>query len=180
MKLKDIWYKYWTDKFEHWFLDLYEWILTKYWPNIMQMLEIWVYNGASLRMWRDYMPNVTIIWVDINPALDIPWVIEYRADATTQEFADKMEFLDLIIDDWSHLSSHQIKSLELLWPKLNAGGIYILEDIHTSLRDNYKDTDVSALDHFKKFAQENCEAPCIEYRKDETQMDGTLILFKDK
>ena len=38
----------------------------------------------------------------------------------------------MIIDDGSHLPSHQLLSLETLWPSLAPGGLYIVEDVETS------------------------------------------------
>ena len=37
--------------------------------------------------------------------------------------------LDLIIDDAAHVLSHQVAALEALWPRLGAGGYYIVEDL---------------------------------------------------
>ena len=39
---------------------------------------------------------------------------------------------DIIIDDGSHLNSHQIFSLETLIPYLRQGGFYVIEDIHSA------------------------------------------------
>ena len=43
---------------------------------------------------------------------------------------------DLVIDDGSHLPSHQLVSFENLWPAVRSGGIYIVEDIETSFWRN--------------------------------------------
>lgn len=37
---------------------------------------------------------------------------------------------DIIIDDGSHISSHQILTFNVLWDKLKIGGLYFIEDIH--------------------------------------------------
>ncbi len=37
---------------------------------------------------------------------------------------------DIVIDDGSHASYHQQLALRVLWPKLVAGGLYIIEDLH--------------------------------------------------
>jgi hypothetical protein len=39
---------------------------------------------------------------------------------------------DFIIDDGSHVNSHQIESFRILWPFLKDGGTYIVEDVQTS------------------------------------------------
>jgi hypothetical protein len=82
-----------------------------------------------------------------------------------------MDGLDLIVDDGSHLTSHQIKSLELLRPKLKPGGIYILEDIHTSFMSEYMDGPVSAYVYFKEFWEKNCNTELKEFWKDSLRND---------
>jgi hypothetical protein len=37
--------------------------------------------------------------------------------------------LDIIIDDAAHVLAHQIAALEALWPRLRAGGVYVIEDV---------------------------------------------------
>ena len=37
---------------------------------------------------------------------------------------------DIIIDDGSHQPAHQKTSFNTLWPNLNDGGLYIIEDFH--------------------------------------------------
>ena len=39
---------------------------------------------------------------------------------------------NVILDDGSHVASHQLESFKVLFPLLQDGGIYIIEDIHTS------------------------------------------------
>ena len=39
---------------------------------------------------------------------------------------------DIIMDDASHINSHQIQTLENLISSLNLGGFYVIEDIHSS------------------------------------------------
>ena len=48
---------------------------------------------------------------------------------TTLQRLPVPEQLDLIIDDAAHVLSHQITSLEALWPKLAPGGVFIVEDL---------------------------------------------------
>lgn len=43
--------------------------------------------------------------------------------------------IDIIIDDGSHINEHVIKSFSILFPLLNMGGIYAIEDLQTSYWD---------------------------------------------
>lgn len=61
---------------------------------------------------------------------------------------------DIIIDDGSHKTSEQIKSFEILSKQLNKGGLYVIEDLHTSFFNgkdyNYIDTKETAYEYFKR------------------------------
>ena len=50
-------------------------------------------------------------------------------DATKEETVKKFDSLDIIIDDGSHRIQDQLKSFNLLYPKLKESGVYIIEDI---------------------------------------------------
>ena len=37
---------------------------------------------------------------------------------------------DVIVDDGGHNSMHILKTFEYMWPQLNPGGLYFIEDLH--------------------------------------------------
>jgi hypothetical protein len=118
-------------------------------------------NGAfavapSLQMWADYLPQADIFGLDIEDfsAFKHPRAKAVRADqgdrasltaamALAGSFASSTlpagsapsKGFDVIIDDGSHASHHQQISLAALFPHLNAGGVYIIEDLHYQPRD---------------------------------------------
>lgn len=133
---------YGTDKgpAEHNYTPLYD---DKFWLHrydALTLLELGIYRGASLRMWRDYFPNASIIGLDrnksINGNLDDIDVVTVQGDQADPNLIDSVGScygqFHIIIDDASHISSKTIKSFELLWPHLAPGGIYVIEDLQTS------------------------------------------------
>ncbi len=47
------------------------------------------------------------------------------------EFSDGLaKGFDVIIDDGSHVTEHQILTAECLLPRLNPGGVYVIEDCY--------------------------------------------------
>ncbi|TWB41177.1 class I SAM-dependent methyltransferase [Nitrospirillum pindoramense] len=160
--LDEIGLKYATDKASnfHDFLNLYERVLATRRLEPVNIIEIGVYDGASVKMWREYFPNGRVVGVDINPA-----AATFADDGIQIEISDQsnMECLlsicrkygpfDLIIDDGSHIWDHQILTLQQLFPWLNLGGIYILEDIDTSYGAYEADyrglSDISAAQYLK-------------------------------
>ncbi len=107
----------------------------------LRLLEIGVQNGGSLELWADYLPaNSTIIGVDIDPRIgdlkfDKPGITALVADATDPAAIDRAlgdARFDIIIDDGSHLCSDVCATFELLFPRLEPGGRFIIEDLHCS------------------------------------------------
>ena len=130
-----------TDKSSkgHGYLDFYARFLEPWRQSPVRVMEIGVFNGASVRMWRDYFPKGQIIGVDIDPRtqayagerIEIHWG-DQGDPAALAQLALRLGPLDVIIDDGSHIWPHQIQTLQALLPCLRPGGLYILEDLHTS------------------------------------------------
>ncbi len=103
------------------------------------LIEIGVFGGASVAMWREFFPNATIIGVDIDKR-----GVAYASDRIHIRIGSQADpgFLHqvvtefpptVIIDDGSHRSDHNIFTFERLFPALIAGGWYIVEDLHFNL-----------------------------------------------
>ena len=107
------------------------------------VLEIGVHYGASLLMWKDYFINAQIYGADKEDAshLKSDRIDIFQLD---QENVDELRKLptqlDMIIEDGGHTMLQQQTTLKILLPEnLRSGGIYVLEDLHTSL-PAYHDT----------------------------------------
>jgi hypothetical protein len=126
-------------KMDH-YMDVYDDILAPWMGRTVSFLEIGVYKGGSLRMWRDFFsPTSQVTFLDIDPkckALELPGTTVAIGDQTDTGFLNRTaaEFgpFDMIVDDGGHKMDQQIISFQTLWPKLNDGGLYIVEDVHTS------------------------------------------------
>jgi hypothetical protein len=56
-----------------------------------------------------------------------------QADAAfLRSVVNEIGRLDVVLDDGSHIASHQRASFRALFPLLSDGGLYIIEDTHTS------------------------------------------------
>jgi Methyltransferase domain len=128
-----------TDKVEHGFCTFYHTHLDRVRQDVRKVLEIGILRGASLRMWRDYFPNATIHGFDLN-ALAGPLPDRIHLHQGDQANRDSLRRLlqttgsdfDLIVDDGGHTMEQQQVSLGVLFPHLRPGGLYALEDLHTS------------------------------------------------
>lgn len=103
----------------------------------LNIFEIGVDQGHGMLQFKELFPNCSICGLDIRE--DTPsspvgnvWIGSQTDTELLSKINEDEGPFDIIIDDGSHQNDHQIESFEYLFPKLKAGGIYIVEDIHTS------------------------------------------------
>lgn len=122
------------------YIGYYERHFARFRSSPVRFLEIGVFEGGSLELWRSYFgEDAAIYGVDINPAcVDLaapPNVIRIGSQADKTFMAsvvNEMGGIDIVLDDGSHIAKHQRASLQILWPLLSEGGLYVIEDAHTS------------------------------------------------
>jgi len=138
--------KYNTDKSSknHNYTKTYDKYLSPIREQKLNILEIGVLNGASLKMWGEYFPNSQIYGLDISPDCkkhekdNIKVIIGSQDDEEFLIQNIKSIKFDLIIDDGSHISRHQIKSFNVLFDSLNSGCYYIIEDVCCSYWNSHE------------------------------------------
>jgi len=123
---------YRTDKaYLHNYCQFYDQHLSPYRDRELKILEIGVYGGASLRMWRDYFHNSMIYGIDINPRSmfqeeRIQTFIQDQGDVQgLKRFVEQHGPFDVVIDDGSHYTDH----LEISYQVFKDSPIFIWEDI---------------------------------------------------
>lgn len=100
-------------------------------------------GGNSLRMWKYYFPHSMIYSIDIHEkdCLQEKRIKIFKGSQADEEFLrsvfNKIGSLDIVIDDGSHINEHVITSFKILFPLLNKGGIYVVEDTQTSYWPEY-------------------------------------------
>jgi len=148
-RLADI---YGTDKIKHSCTTHYQRHLKKYRYKRINLLEIGVggydnpnAGGDSLRMWKKYFPLANIFSFDIYDKLSLQErrIKIYQGSQIDNAFLEEVianiggNGVDIVIDDGSHINEYVIESFKILFPKLNDGGIYVVEDIGTAYWENY-------------------------------------------
>ena len=108
----------------------------------IHLLEIGVFNGGSLQLWRKYFgPTSVVTGIDINPKvcnMDLGEGISLLClDATKLESVAYLKVYDIIIDDGSHINEDVINTFTNLFPKVLSGGVYVIEDIETSYQASH-------------------------------------------
>jgi spermidine synthase len=104
----------------------------------IRLLELGIREGASLRFWRDYLENATIVGLDCN-AVDIDdatgMIRIYRGYQQNTELLDRIvkeqarDGFDVVINDCSHIGRlARISFWHLFQNHLKLGGLYAIED----------------------------------------------------
>ena len=126
----------------------------------IKLLELGIWRGGSLKMWRDYFVShkSLVVGLDRDEKLmvnDEPRIKSYAGDQADEELLAKLsqenapEGFDIIIDDCSHIGSLTRKSFRYLFDNhLKAGGIYVIEDWFTGYRPPQKLEDGSIIDMY--------------------------------
>jgi len=160
--LEDIATQEGTDKCrdKHYYTKWYDFYFSSIRNDCLNILEIGVLRGESLNMWRKYFNNSTIYGIEKNKNYITNKKIfdEFKifiGDQTDNHFLNKVcnkvpIGFDIIIDDGSHITNDQVETFEYLFDKLNPGGIYVIEDLHTSYNGKFqKEPKISAVNYLK-------------------------------
>lgn len=139
-KLCEIAKTYHTDK-TGWYTPFYSLLFEGWSPD--RMLEVGIGTpesmahvrgyipGASLLMWRDYFPYAEIWGLDIDERVcksAVPRIRTICSDSRDGRLHRLSLAFDLIVDDGDHDPDVQWETFQNLFPLLNEGGFYIIED----------------------------------------------------
>lgn len=163
----------------------YEPLLTPWREKPVRLLEIGVFRGESVKIWRDIFHNATcIVGVDINPQCE-----QYNnpakniyieiADATKKDVIEMLNRkygpFDIVIDDGSHVNIDVFQTFEHEFPLLLNNGIYIVEDTICWKQAECVKSPVNHLQYFIEFI------PFLnQWRRDGTEgiQDNCIDPFK--
>lgn len=127
------------NKWWHYF-EIYHTFFDKYVGTDVKILEIGVFKGGSMQMWKEYFgEKATIVGVDIDERCkafeegNVHICIGSQGDKEfLQKVSEQWGPFDIILDDGSHIMEHQIITYETMFPLLKDGGVFVCEDCHTS------------------------------------------------
>lgn len=174
-----------TDKLEHGYIPAYESLLGGLQNKRFNLLEIGIggfegftVGGESLRMWKAYFPHARIHGLDIEDrsAVAENRIAVWQGSQIDPEILARIHAaaggFDVMIDDGSHRSEHIIATFQILFPRLNRGGLYFVEDTQTSYWPEFGGkavehdaTDQTTMGYFKRMTD---RLNAAEYRFDHT------------
>lgn len=195
-----------TDKATfHNYTDFYEKYFEPLRNKKLNLLEIGIDYGFSIKMWYEYFINSQIYGIDINDKTNLSNERTHIEIANQENFTEisnvfkGVEF-DIIIDDGGHTVEQQINTLIGLFPRLKTGGIFIVEDLHTNITTYDINTQFTVLEMLIKIKhneeitkdysiynitekqisslKNSIQDLIIEYRKPNQPESITSIIFK--
>jgi hypothetical protein len=133
-----------TDKnTAHSYFDVYEELFNPIRCTANNILEVGIYHGGSIQLWRDYFINAKIFAVDV---CNLDFIKEekikndhnitlftntngYDDNFINENFYNKNIKFDVILDDGPHTLQSNIDFIIKYLPLLSENGIMIIEDI---------------------------------------------------
>jgi SAM-dependent methyltransferase len=158
------------------YLPIYERLMEPLRHRSFTLLELGVWNGQSLEMWRDAFPHAMVIGIDLLPPQGLelgPRVHIVQGDQSDASLMARVRNelapagFDVVIDDASHIGVVSAASLKALYVEhLRPGGLYCIEDWGTGYLLNWRDggplvapVDVARLDEVPSAPRDGEDAP---------------------
>ena len=121
----------------HGYAKFYEPIFINFKNKEVNILELGSFYGNSAAALYFYFNKASILTTDINPDM-----FKYKSNRVTNHYTDsssrnsimnnliiKKKKFEIIIEDASHMLKDQIISLFMLFPLVNSGGYFIVEEL---------------------------------------------------
>lgn len=131
-------------KWLHYF-DVYERHFERFRDRQPVVVEVGVFRGGSLEMWRAYFgAGARIVGIDIDPACkahESEGIEVFVGSQDDPQLLDRIVAkygpIDIVIDDGSHHAHHVVATFQHLYGHVQPHGVYFVEDTHTSYWDEY-------------------------------------------
>ena len=173
--------EYETDKdTTHSYIESYDSIFSEYKDKKINLLEIGNHHGGSLRLWKDYFSNATMIGIEVGERTGLRFFDDVE-NVTVYENTDAISFetirliedldmkFDIIIDDASHLPNHQVFTCKFWSNFLKDDGVLVIEDIQNI---EYCDAIANSL------PVDFSDVRTIDLRNEKGRFDDIMIVAK--
>ena len=133
-----------VSKWLHYF-EVYDRHFSKFRNKAPVVMEIGVFRGGSLQMWKDYFgTGAQIIGVDIDEntkGFEEEQICIEIGSQSDRNFLKLLKLkypkVDILIDDGGHTMNQQITTFEEMFCHISSDGVYLCEDLHTSYWKEY-------------------------------------------
>lgn len=128
-----------TDKhYQHnYFSQVYQDVLSPIKNDVKTLLEIGILDGNSLKVFKRFFKNAKVYGVDLRSDTIDGDIEVIKCDQSNEEDLNLLverfsDGIDVILDDGSHKMYDQQITMAIMFNALKSGGIFIMEDLHTS------------------------------------------------
>jgi len=129
----------------HHYLEIYHRHFAAFRGKSPVVVEIGVQHGGSLQMWREYFgPGCRVVGIDIDERCrmfadqDTTILIGDQGDrAFLAGVRLQVPHIDILIDDGGHTMAQQIATFEELYAHIQPHGVFLCEDMHSSLLSRF-------------------------------------------
>lgn len=139
----------------------YEELFSRFKGKNPVILEIGVRGGGGIELFYKYFGGQCEIYgVDIEERVtriqkgfpEVKIFIGDQGDKTFMEDVARQigKPIDIVLDDGGHFMHQQIYSLEALFPFVNQGGVYVIEDVGTSYQPSFNNQTTPTLVEYLK------------------------------
>lgn len=131
----------------HGYAPVYERHFAKWRNEPIQLLEIGVQFGASIKTWLEYFSKAVIIGVDIAHEFHFEHerYIFRQGNQGDPAFVKGLDFSPtIVIDDGGHRMAEINASFLWLWNRLKPGGLYCIEDWFAVAHEDFFKTHMDA------------------------------------
>lgn len=136
--------------------------------SIKNILEIGIWHGGSLQLWRDFFVNANVYGIDVYlPQIDSDRIWQIKGNAYSESIVDLIrdDFFDIIIDDGPHTPDSQIQFVQKYFSKLQKGGFLICEDILSP----------ETVDNMRLALPQNCDVEVYDLRERDNRLDSIIF-----
>ena len=140
------------------YFNTYESIFDEFRKKPITFVEVGIFGGGSLFMWKKYFhPKSRIIGIDLNPKAKEYEKYGFEIFIGDQEnpkfwkkFYNKVGKIDILLDDGGHTDLQQIQTLISSINKIKKNGIIVVEDVHASYLTEFGNPSTSSFINFSK------------------------------
>ena len=167
--------KYYCSKHKNYF-EVYDRLFSSYRNKKITFVDIGVFSGGSLFMWKNFFgKKAKIIGVELNPlarkfekyGFKI-FIGDQSSPIFWKNFFKKVGKVDLILDDGGHTNYQQIITLNSCIPNIKDEGLMVVEDVHASYlkKKFYNPSKRSFINYNKKLVDDiNARFPNLKQFK---------------
>jgi cephalosporin hydroxylase len=167
----------------HSYIPIYEQLLAPYRDKPVNVLEIGLFWGGSLRMWHEYFNRGNVHGIDLcDQPLGLadlrPMIAEDKYNIHLMDACDQalikehfgdMKF-DVVIEDASHSVEQQLSLFRAWRPRMNPGGLYVIEDIE----------DIDKSRETFLFISPTDEVQIVDRRSIKGRFDDVLVVIQSQ